>query len=564
MAYYDNDDTIFAPATVPGTGAITLIRVSGPAALSIADSVVRCGKVAAPGVSGAADASCGAESGSVSDGVSGSGKGPIASAKGYSIRFGSVYLPGGELLDEVLVSVFHAPHSYTGEDSVEISCHASSYIVSELSALLVAAGARPAEAGEFTRRAFLNGKMDLTQAEAVADVIASTSAAAHRVALSQMKGGFSSELASLRDQLLEIVSLMELELDFSEEEVEFADRSQLSTLLDTTLSHVGRLADSFRLGNAIKNGVPTAIVGATNVGKSTLLNALLGEDRAIVSSVHGTTRDTIEETLNLDGIVFRFVDTAGLRDTSEAVEKIGIERTYKKIEEAEIVLGMVDATRPQPQIKAEADKIISLVDPSRQTLFMIINKIDAAQDADFLAASSPDQQENTDAGTTLMLGTTNTNFPDSTELRENGDIQKSGSEISLEMSGKEPCNKDVNTVDTIVSYIENKGVSVFPISAKTQTGLDALRAALTASQKDKIDSAAGSVLVTNLRHYQALRSAAASLTRVKEGLATGIPTDLVAQDIREAIDTLGSLTGELTINSADVLNSIFSRFCIGK
>ncbi|MBO5709381.1 MAG: tRNA uridine-5-carboxymethylaminomethyl(34) synthesis GTPase MnmE, partial [Bacteroidales bacterium] len=297
--YIRNEDTICAPATVPGTGAISVIRVSGPEALTVADKVIRCRK------------------------------GNISSAKGYTLKFGLIYnniyncisadcdtLPKEEIIDEVLVSIFKAPHSYTGENSVEISCHASSYIVSAIMDLLYQAGARAAEPGEFTQRAFLNGKMDLAQAEAVADVIASQNAAAHQVAFKQMKGGFSSELRDMRSELLELVSLMELELDFSEEEVEFADRSRLDSLLENLIAHVSRLIDSFRLGNAIKNGVPVAIAGATNTGKSTLLNALLGEERAIVSDVHGTTRDTIEETLNIDGVLFRFIDTAGLRETS--------------------------------------------------------------------------------------------------------------------------------------------------------------------------------------------------------------------------------------------------------
>ena len=288
--YIRNEDTICAPATVPGTGAISVIRLSGPEALTIADKVIGCRR------------------------------GNISDAKGYTIRFGEVLDDTGALIDEVLTSVFRAPHSYTGENSVEISCHASSYIVSRIMELLYAAGARAAEPGEFTQRAYLNGKMDLAQAEAVADVIASQNAAAHRIAFKQMKGGFSSELRDMRGELLELVSLMELELDFSEEEVEFADRSRLDTLLEQITAHVSRLIDSFRLGNAIKNGVPVAIAGATNTGKSTLLNALLGEDRAIVSDVHGTTRDTIEETLNIDGVLFRFIDTAGLRETSEIVE----------------------------------------------------------------------------------------------------------------------------------------------------------------------------------------------------------------------------------------------------
>jgi len=299
--YIRNEDTIYAPATVPGTGAISVIRISGPEALAIADKVITCRK------------------------------GSISGAKGYTIRFGTVSDSDGRLVDEILASIFRAPHSYTGEDSVEISCHASSYIVSEIMTMLHEAGARAAEPGEFTQRAYLNGKMDLAQAEAVADVIASQNAAAHRIAFNQMKGGFSSELRDMRSELLELVSLMELELDFSEEEVEFADRSRLDNLLDEIISHVSRLIESFRLGNAIKNGVPVAIAGATNTGKSTLLNALLGEERAIVSDVHGTTRDTIEETLNIDGILFRFIDTAGLRETSEVVEQIGIERTFKKI-----------------------------------------------------------------------------------------------------------------------------------------------------------------------------------------------------------------------------------------
>ena len=357
--YIRNEDTICAPATVPGTGAISVIRVSGPEALTVADKVIRCRK------------------------------GNISTAKGYSLKFGLIYnniinypsadcstLPKEEIIDEVLVSIFKAPHSYTGENSVEISCHASSYIVSSIMNLLYQAGARAAEPGEFTQRAFLNGKMDLAQAEAVADVIASQNAAAHRIAFKQMKGGFSSELKGMRNELLELASLMELELDFSEEEVEFADRTRLDSLLEKIISHVRRLIDSFRLGNAIKNGVPVAIAGATNTGKSTLLNALLGEDRAIVSDVHGTTRDTIEETLNIDGILFRFIDTAGLRETSETVEKIGIERTFKKISEASIVLGMIDLTRDFDSTCETIRKIVDKVDLSSQKLVFLLNKID--------------------------------------------------------------------------------------------------------------------------------------------------------------------------------------------
>ena len=485
--YIRNEDTICAPATVPGTGAISVIRVSGPDALSIADKVVRC--------------SCG----------------KIADAEGYTIRFGTVRDASGKVIDEVLVSIFRAPRSYTGENSVEISCHASSYIVSELMTLLYAAGARAAEPGEFTQRAYLNGKMNLAQAEAVADVIASQNAAAHRIAFNQMKGGFSSELKGMRSELLELVSLMELELDFSEEEVEFADRSRLDSLLGQIIDHVGRLIDSFRLGNAIKNGVPVAITGATNTGKSTLLNALLGEDRAIVSDIHGTTRDTIEETLNIDGILFRFIDTAGLRETFETVELIGIERTFKKISEASIVLGMVDLTRDFESTCETIDSIVEKVDFKVQKLVFLLNKTDIS------------------------------------------DI-----------------NKNVTIINHIVSLLDNKGISssfcdfkelrsadvmIIPISAKTGSGITDLRSILAASQRNLLADS-DTTLVTNQRHAQALADARTSLLRVRPGLASGLPTDLAAQDIREAIYHLGSIVGE--ISTDEVLGNIFRNFCIGK
>ena len=508
--YIRNEDTICAPATVPGTGAISVIRVSGTEALSIADKVVTCRK------------------------------GSIAEAGGYTLKFGFIYDSAnncssedfetspkvencsknganGQVIDEVLVSIFRAPHSYTGENSVEISCHASSYIVSSILNLLYAAGARAAEPGEFTQRAYLNGKMDLAQAEAVADVIASQNAAAHRIAFKQMKGGFSSELKGMRNELLELVSLMELELDFSEEEVEFADRSQLDNLLDQIIAHVSRLIDSFRLGNAIKNGVPVAIAGATNTGKSTLLNALLGEDRAIVSDVHGTTRDTIEETLNIDGILFRFIDTAGLRETDEVVEQIGIKRTFKKIEEASIVLGMVDLTRDIDSTCETIREIISKVNFEEQILAFLLNKTDISE-----------------------------------------------------------VNKKVTLYNYIVSLLEKEGISynlaetnldsnarvqIIPISAKNGTGLEVLRAHLASTQRDLMADS-DTTLVTNQRHAQALSDARTSLLRVRDGLAAGIPTDLAAQDIREAIYHLGSIVGE--ISTDEVLGNIFRNFCIGK
>lgn len=334
------DDTICAPATSVGTGAISIIRISGPDALKIADAVVRFRT------------------------------GTAVSSEGYTLKYGSI--PG---MDEVLVSIFRAPHSYTGEDSVEISCHASGYIVSRIIELLIAAGARSAEPGEFTRRAFVNGKMDLAQAEAVADVISAGSEAAHRVAFNQLRGKYSSELKALRDQLVQLASLMELELDFSEEEVEFADRSRLRSLLDETSAHVLRLCESFRTGNAIKAGVPVAIVGAVNSGKSTLLNALLGEDRAIVSDIPGTTRDTVEEVLTLGGVQFRFIDTAGIREASDTIEKIGIERSLQSLQKAELVLGVLDGSASPEEAGKAAALIKEHLSPA-QTLIMLFNKAD--------------------------------------------------------------------------------------------------------------------------------------------------------------------------------------------
>ena len=474
--YIRNEDTIFAPATVPGTGAISVIRISGPDALTIADKVVSCRRSS------------------------------ISSAKGYTMKFGTICDGSGDIIDKVIATVFRAPHSYTGEDSVALSCHASSYIVSAVMQLLSEAGARAAEPGEFTQRAYLNGKMDLAQAEAVADVISSQNSASHRIAFSQMKGGFSNELREMRRSLLELVSLMELELDFSEEEVEFADRSRLDSLLEGVIAHVSRLIDSFRLGNVIKNGVPVAIAGATNTGKSTLLNALLGEDRAIVSDIHGTTRDTIEETLNIDGILFRFIDTAGLRETSETVEKIGIERTFRKISEASIVLGMVDLTRDSETTAETIKEIISKVDFHTQKLMILLNKTD--------------------------------------------------------ISG---VNNNVSIKNIIVSELKNKGITsditIIPISAKTGVGISELRADLASSQRNLL-AESDTTLVTNQRHLQALSDARTSLLRVRSGLASGLPTDLAAQDIREAIYHIGSIVGE--ISTDEVLGNIFANFCIGK
>lgn len=342
-------DTICAVATAPG-GAIGIIRVSGEQAIAITDRIFMP--------------------------IGANGK-TLAQRKPYTLAFGNIVTAQGNIIDQVLVSIFHAPHSYTGEQSVEISCHASTYILQQVMQLLVANGCRPAEPGEYTQRAFLNGKMDLSQAEAVADLIASHSAASHRMAMNQMRGAFSTELSDLRDKLLHLTSLIELELDFSDhEELEFADRTQLVDVAQKIQHTVQRLIQSFRIGNAIKNGIPTVIIGETNAGKSTLLNLLVGEERAIVSDIHGTTRDVIEDTVNIDGKIFRFIDTAGIRDTTDTIESIGIERSLAKIKQAEIILLMLDATCANEQYQALSNKVLPLCQDKH--LLVIVNKCDKA------------------------------------------------------------------------------------------------------------------------------------------------------------------------------------------
>ena len=445
------------------------------------------------------------------------------------MRYGTIFGADGSVLDNVIVSVFRAPHSYTGENSVEISCHASRFIVNAILELLVNAGARIAAPGEFTRRAFVNGKMDLAQAEAVADVIASQSAASHKVAMNQLKGGFSSELKSLRGKLLTMTSLLELELDFGEEDVEFASRSELGALVNEALSHIDRLTDSFSRGNAIKNGVPVAIVGATNTGKSTLMNALLGEDRAIVSDIAGTTRDTIEETLNLGGVMFRFIDTAGIRETDEVVEKIGIERTFKKMDEASIVLGMTDLSRGEDSVLADAEYIFNKVNAceSGREFLLLVNKCDV------------DESESLVAGDGHVAGYAVAGF-------EGGHVDKAGKLARIEAALRE------------------KGIpiKVIPISAKTGDGLTALTEALAEIGR-RITGDTDETLVTNIRHYEALVRAATALGRVQEGLQVAtLPPDLIAQDLREALYHLGEIVGE--ISTEEVLGNIFRKFCIGK
>ena len=466
-----NNSTICAPATAVGHGAIAVIRVSGPSALEIVSKIF----------------------------VSLKGR-KLDQMKGYTMCYGSISAGVGNLLDDAIVAVFRAPESYTGQDMVEIYSHCSPYIVSKILELLVSYGCRYAEPGEFTKRAFLNGKMDLAQAEAVADVIASETEAAHKIAIRQLKGGFSKELAQMRTQLLKIVSLMELELDFSEEDVEFADREQLKALLEKTSSHVSELISSFKLGNAIKNGVPVAIVGNTNSGKSTLLNALLGENRAIVSDIAGTTRDTIEETCNLDGVLFRFIDTAGLRQSDDTIERIGIERAYEKLSAAQLVLAMLDLTQPLGDLLASASHIADRATDGQQLVFLL-NKADAVS-------------------------------------------------VSVSTAARRAFSP----------LLAAPGRQLYTISAKAGLGLEDLRHALAATWRD-LDTAAETSLVTNARHLAALQNAATALRRVRDGLGT-CPTDLLAQDLRESLYHLGSITGEITPD--EVLGNIFRNFCIGK
>lgn len=443
------NDTIVAPATAAG-GAIAVVRMSGPAALTICDAVF-------------------------------SGTRRVGDAAGYTVRYGTI-ADGARVLDDVLVAVFRAPHSYTGEDTVEISCHGSRYIVRELLALLVRRGARMATPGEFTSRAFLGGKLDLSQAEAVADLIASGSRASHALATEQMRGGYSAELEALRGELLRLTSLLELELDFGEEEVEFADRAELRAAMERIGAKIDRLTGSFALGNAIKEGVAVAIVGRPNVGKSTLLNRLLNEERALVSEIPGTTRDTIEATLNLDGILYRFIDTAGLRTTDDTVERMGIERAYASIARAQIVLHVIDAADPVAEpLELRPD----------QCRILIANKIDRI---DPTASPSP--------------------LPD----------------------------------------------RALPLSAREGRGMEALLERLrTAVDISALDD--GETIVSNSRHYEALRHARTALDATLNGFET-LPSDLLSEEIRQAIYHLGTITGEIT--NDEVLGQIFSKFCIGK
>lgn len=466
MNIQQTEDTICAIATAQG-GAIGTIRVSGAQAIAITDRIF----------------------------TPISGK-PLTERKPYTLTFGHILSPAGEIIDEVLVSLFRAPHSYTGEDSVEISCHGSSYILQQVMQLLIKNGCRAAGPGEYTQRAFLNGKMDLSQAEAVADLIASNSASTHRMAMSQMRGGFSRELSQLRDRLLHLTSLMELELDFSDhEELEFADRTELHQLAHEIEKVIGNLAQSFRLGNAIKNGFPVAIVGETNAGKSTLLNALLHEERAIVSDIHGTTRDVIEDTVNLGGITFRFIDTAGIRETTDTIESLGIERSFQKMEQAQIVLWMVDSQHAAEQVNNLSDQILPLCVDKK--LIVVVNKAD------------------------LMAGAPLSHLPD---------------------------------------FPEN--VDVVFISAKEKLGLEQLQNRLiSVAQVPEVGEE--DVVVSNIRHYEALTNAQAAIHRVVDGMNQGLPGDLISQDLRECLFHLAEIVGG-EVTTDEVLGNIFKNFCIGK
>ena len=444
----DTTTTIVAPATAEG-GAVMVVRLSGNNAIDIADKMFR-------------------------------GRKRLSSAKGYTLHYGRIVDSAENTLDDAVVALFRAPHSYTGDDSVEITLHGSRHIVNSVLKQAIEHGARMATAGEFTRRAFLNGKMDLSRAEAVADVIASDSQWSHNIASTQMRGDYSSRLNSLRDELLRLCSLLELELDFSEEDVEFADRSELKSIIDKVEQQINYLCSSFTLGNVIKNGVNVAIIGEPNVGKSTLLNRLIGDDCAMVSDIAGTTRDTIEATTIIDGIRFRFVDTAGLRTTDDRLEQMGIERTYRAISKAHIVLHLTTAESPDfSNYPTEANP---------QAYIRVVNKIDKS------------------APTT--------------------------------------CNDDI-----------------IYISAKADLGIDNLRERMR-SAIDTSNINSGSVVVSNMRHYEALTLAREALGDAQRALDMNLSSDLISEDIRRIIHHLGEITGDIT--SDDILQCIFSKFCIGK
>lgn len=475
----NQEECICALAT-PAGGAIGIIRLSGNNAITITDQVF----------------------------TSASGK-ALNEAKANTLHYGEIKDKDGKAIDDVLVSVFRAPHSYTGEDSTEISCHGSRYILQQVLLRLTEVGCRQAEPGEYTRRAYMNGKMDLSQAEAVADLIASTNKATHHMAMSQLKGHFSNELTRLREKLLKMTSLLELELDFSDhEELEFADRNDLRALAEEIERRINTLAHSFETGNAIKQGVPVAIVGKTNVGKSTLLNRLLHEEKAIVSDIHGTTRDVIEDTTLIDGITFRFIDTAGIRKTNDVVENIGIERTFQKMEEARIIIWLLDELPAESEIDEMEKK------NQGKKLLMVFNKIDA-----------------------LSFDPTSLPFHYSALSADKNSLASSPSSSPA-------------------------SISILSISARTGENIPLLEKALVKAA-DIPEISENDVIVTSARHYEALIRANKSLSRVLESMDMDMSGDIIAEDLKIVLEELGEITGG-QISSQETLNNIFKHFCIGK
>jgi tRNA modification GTPase len=472
-----SNDTIIALATSAGVGAIAVIRLSGPAAIEIVNSFFKSSK----------------------------GNKDLTNVKSHTVHLGNL-IDKDRVIDEVLISVFKTPHSYTGENVVEISCHGSVYIQQEIVQLFLKNGVRHANAGEFTLRAFLQGKMDLSQAEAVADLISSDSAASHQVALQQMRGGFSTEIQELREQLLNFASLLELELDFSEEDVAFADRTAFKKLINKLRTVVKRLMDSFALGNVLKNGIPVAIVGEPNVGKSTLLNALLNEEKAIVSEIPGTTRDAIEDEIIIEGVTYRFIDTAGIRNTEDVVESMGIQKTFEKIAQSQLVIYLFDLER------------LKIKETSIELILSEIEKI---------KREFPEKQ--------LLV------------IANKADVLTEKAIESLKSA--------------ILLKEENQISELLIISAKQKLGVQELTTTLTQlANKGALSN--NETIVSNSRHYEALNNAFKSIKEVQKGIANNISSDLLAIDIRQALFHLGEITGEVTTD--DLLGNIFANFCIGK
>ena len=563
---------IAAIATAPGTGGIAVIRLSGPDAFTITDRIFRARNR----------------------------NKTVSTAEAYTMLFGNIVdeitdnrvqstdnqthssflilspkaqrpsVPHSSfLIDEVVVAIFRAPHSFTGENTVEISCHGSVYIQQEILRLLIAAGARMAGPGEFTQRAFLNGRLDLSQAEAVADLINAQSAAAHTIALNQMRGNFSSKLEELRRQLLHFVSLLELELDFGDhDDLEFADRTELNTVAEAIRSQLSRLQQTFSQGNAIKNGIPVAIVGETNAGKSTLLNLLVGDNRAIVSDIHGTTRDVIEDTVNINGLTFRFIDTAGIRQTSDIIENLGIERTYEMIERAQIILWVVDSTNVTEHIEWLAERIMRRTEGKR--LIILLNKIDRLNDEELTTLREWFEPYCPQCRDARFVRPSEKSVKSDERLLAQQESESKNKEItSVHFSPRLKTSGSVSSVRDKNNSVKEKEISernttpqILEISAKQNQNTTQLTQLLYESAQMP-DLSAGDIIISNLRHYEALTHALDSIDRVIDGLQTNIPADFVAQDIREALFHLAEITGG-EITTDEVLGNIFAHFCIGK